>query len=539
MTSTPPNNLSLQHTDQGSDVQTFEEPVPDTLVQTPMEAPAESQTFQDDAAGKDDVFSGLFDLTSTRFFHNDIRPDGLTSDERIKLIQVSRRFAVLDWISKQSIRLYTDFALGSGVSVQIGKKEDKKAQDVIDAFMSELSNAKHLSPVGMRKNSDRLLIDGNWFIVLQQVEIGEIKIRNIDTLDITKIITNPVDKDEVWFYQRETFAGGNINKKRVKRLYRDISIADKDLSELLVPDKTPDGKEKTDAAGKTVMVPWTKPNDAILMEDSVVHHVSINSTGIWGNPILTTSMNWSREFRRFMESRIAIQQHRASIVRKETVKGGKAIIDQRKNLLNSSLSTSNSRETNPPSAPGGTWIGSQGIDFENVEQKTAAQDAKIDADLLLMVAGVATGIFPQWYGVESQRLATQRSIEAPMLKAFRNYQQVFASALTTVFNYVLNRNKIEVDKIDLDFPPMMEKERKELLETIEIFVRVFPQFATSTELQSLAVATVGLNNPEDIVEEANKAAPQTSQDDMGEPSLARDAVNALKKFAEKEDLINA
>lgn len=484
-------------------------PKPTEDAQMFSESPA--TTFEETSIDATSLFShnsgGLSGTWATNLLKDQTTADGgLNDQERRKAIKLSRRLAVLDPLGRQALRLFDNHALGSGVSVQVGDKTKKglspEQQTLVD-FMIEPSNAKHMSAVGQRKASQRLQTDGNWFAVLQNTGSEGVKIRRIDPLEVTEIISNPVDRDDVWFYKRESTSSKG---KLIIRFYQDISIRDRTFESLLVPVTNEKGELEKDESGKAKMAPFELPAEdgGFLVEGAFVVHTTIDSTGQWGNPRLTTMMVWSHQFSRFMSSRIALQQARVRVAVDEKVTGSKELTAARAAGLRSSLTATNARESNPPPADASTFVHNEGLERTPVDQKTSAPDAKIDGDMLLMMVGIAVGIFPQFFGLEAQRLQTQRSIVGPMMKEFRNYQQILASAYEIIFQYVLEVNGFEDAQIDIDFPPIEERERKKQIEMIKILLEEFPQFRASEELQGLALATVGLNNTEQIIRDAPK-----------------------------------
>lgn len=435
--------------------------------------------------------------------HNGHRIDGLTHSEWRKIVIAARRFAIMDPICRQTIRLYTDHALGNGVTFQVAsdnKNKREKAKSVVAEFLADPTNQRQLSTTGQRKNSDRLGIDGNWYVALHETnQKPKVKIRRLDTLQITEHVTNPKDVDDVWFYLRETVGKGGITT--TKRLYPDISKHGTDLNELKV-------KDPDDPTGETKIpyLEWAATKEIKLVENVWVYHASWNSTEQRGNPTITTQMIWSKQFRRFTESRIALQQARTQLVREEILEGGAAAVQARQRALQSSITATHPRENNPANIPGGTAIHNEGYTLKNIEQKTAAPDAKIDGDMLMQVSTLGASMFPQYYGQESYRLATQRSIESPMMKAFKAFQKTLGDTFEAIIQFVFKIENVPEDQrvVDLDFPEIVDKARPEQMEMLKKHLELFPQDAQSDEVRSFSLSLVGLNNPEQIIEEVGE-----------------------------------
>ena len=124
--------------------------------------------------------------------------DIITDQSRILNLKLSRLYAVKDPLGKQSIRLWTDYTFGTGITWQ---SENEKAVNVLKPFWNAPANQSVLSARGQRRSSDKVLIDGEMFFA---IFLGtESTIRTIDPLEIIEIITNPEDREDVKYYKRQ------------------------------------------------------------------------------------------------------------------------------------------------------------------------------------------------------------------------------------------------------------------------------------------------------------------------------------------------
>ncbi len=438
---------------------------------------------------------------------------GMTDKERRKNIRLSRKFAALDPLVGQAINLYTTHAVGLGFTVQV-TSEDKalaeRAQELIDIFSKEPTNIKHMSPIGQRKNSDRLAADGNWFVTLRDLGGGKgVRIRRIDTLQVESIINNPLDSDEVWFYVREF----SIDGKTVKILYKDISIKDTPDADLLVPVFDTNKKIVKDQDGKIEKRPFDINEDVTgdaSIEDGVfMIHGSVFSTGVWGNPLAAASLVWAKTFRTTMEDRVTLRKERARYAWKDIINGGKAVIDAARAALKSSMTAFDSRETNPPPPTGSTRMENEGRTLEPVKSNSDAPDAEIDLRAILQMFCIGVHLMPQLFGTESRRRETQQAIEGPTLRVFASYQQVLASIYEEIFAFVLVSAGIDMEKvkIELTFPPIKERERPATIEMLDQITNTWPEFIESEDVKALALTTAGLKKAETIIEETKDLRP--------------------------------
>jgi hypothetical protein len=111
-----------------------------------------------------------------------------------------------------------------------------------------------------------------------------VRVRIIDTLEIVKIVTNPDDNDEPWYYHR-TWANGA--GEMMERLYPDINY---------VPTNKPSNING-------ITVDWTK----------AVHHSYTNKIGEWGTPSFLAALPWAKSYEQFLENRATLYAAYATI----------------------------------------------------------------------------------------------------------------------------------------------------------------------------------------------------------------------------------
>jgi len=108
---------------------------------------------------------------------------------RIKLVEQARRYWHLDPLCKHAVRLWTDYALGTGLGFQC---RDAAVQKTIRSFWSLPSNKQAFSAQGQRKSSHRLLIDGEIFFALAG-KSPELIVRRVDPTEIVRFLCDPED----------------------------------------------------------------------------------------------------------------------------------------------------------------------------------------------------------------------------------------------------------------------------------------------------------------------------------------------------------
>src|ERR1700688_778 len=318
----------------------------------------------------------------------------LDAQTRTTLVAKARLYWLRDPLMKQAVRLWTDYALGSGVSLN---SKDPAIKKRLDAFTSNRRNSSLLNSEGQRRSSKKLLVDGELFFPIFDAT-GQEKndpkiIRRIDCLQITDIICDPDDEEHVLGYRRLTAQDKVL-------YYRDWRNDDDD-----------------DALLRDQNDPSTKSKIGNKVEgDCSVYHLPFDTLLKRGNGLLSCNLDWSKEHRRFMEARVAITQALAKFAWKGKVKGGQGIINQLQNKLQSTYAQAGMTmvERHPQTAPGGTWLENAGVDLTPMPRASGAGDAKGDGDQLKLMVCAGTNIMLHYFGDPSTgNLATADAMELP------------------------------------------------------------------------------------------------------------------------------
>lgn len=410
---------------------------------------------------------------------------GATSGEfnpamRVQAVKQARLYWFRDPLAKQSVRLWTDYSVGSGMVV---KSDDDAVQEKLDAFMHDSRNRVMLSPEGQRTCSKRTLVDGEIFLTMNETSSEQPwVIRKVDTLQITEFISDPEDEDTILAYRREVPQKGRSAKVM---FYRDWAATDEQIADSL-PAKTDDGKVIT------------------LEAHVLMFHVPFDKFMQRGNSLLSTVVDWSREHRRFMEARVALTQALSKFAWKMVAKGGQGAVDKIVNKIQSSMTTSGSRmpERNPPPAAGSTYVGNAAADLQAMPRTTGASDAHEDGNALKLMHCAGTGIMLHYMGDPSTgNLASTTSMELPMLKQFGAYQVQWANVWLDVFSIVLGEEPGTMLKkavVDVDYPPIIERDIDKLATAVTQFTTAFPEIKVD-EVIKMVLTALGINNVEDVM----------------------------------------
>ncbi|KKN38864.1 hypothetical protein LCGC14_0749190 [marine sediment metagenome] len=409
----------------------------------------------------------------------------LTDQERILNLKLSRLYYTKDPLGAQAVRLWTDYTFGPGMT---WKAKDDAAQKVLTVFWNSLANQPVLSVRGQRKSSDKNLVDGEIFFAIFLGAKGQATLRRIDPLEITEIITDPDDVENVLYYKR-------VWSDRLAVLHTTFYRSTTNIK----------AEPTKDISGSTV-----KHTD-----DALVYHLTFRTITQRGNPLLLPALDWIKQYRRFLASRIAIMLALARFAWKTKVKGGQETVDAIK-------AQTDDKEINA----GSQLLENMGSDTQPIRTNSGARNAYEDGRQIKLQVAAAVGIPEQYFGdISIGNLATAKTVELPMMKMFQSYQAVWADTYRDIFQLVMAHNKIPPDKwyVDIDFPAIAPADVAQAATAILQVLQVMPELAVSDDVMQIALMTLGIDDPAEVLEQLAKEA-------KAHPEIA--LTKALKEFRE-------
>ena len=410
--------------------------------------------------------------------------DVISGAERITNLKLSRLYSTKDPMGKQSIRLWTDYTFGTGMT---SHSDEDATEKVRKAFWDSKANQNILSARGQRKSSNKLLIDGEVFFA---IFLGpESRIRWIDPLEITEIITDSDDKENVKFYKR---SWSDAQGKPRTEYYPSVN--------------NPKNEGDKDADGKEVKAGSDAP---------LVYHLTYNTISQRGNPLLLPALTWMKYLTKQISSYIAVDIAQGKFVLRSKVKGGQAAVDAIK-----------AKTEGKEVAAGSTLLENMGVDTTSFKIDARAQNAYAGARLTKLQIAAAVGIPEQYFGdISIGNLATAKTVELPMMKMFQSYQKVWEDTYKDINEVVFTHNSISEDKqyVDMDFPKIAPEDVASAAQAIVGILQVMPELGNSDDVKQIALMTLGVNDPAEVLDELGKT-------EESDPSIK--LAKALKAFRE-------
>lgn len=402
----------------------------------------------------------------------------ITEMSRIEAVQTSRLYFTKDPLAKQSIRLWTDYTFGTGMT---WATEDEKARSALDNYWNSKENQSVLSSRGQRRSSDKLLVEGEVYFALF-LGNKQVRVRLIEPLEITEIVTDPDDRDNERYYRREWTDAQN-----------------KGHDDYYCSHLNRKNEGCKNASGKVIKATENAKN-------VLVYHLPYNTIGQRGMPLLLPALDWIKQYRRFLASRVAIMLALARFAWKSKVQGGAAAVASNKTKLD-----------DQEIKAGSVAIENMSSDLQPIRTDSNARNAYDDGRMLRLQLCAAVGIPEQYFGdISSGNLATAKTVELPMMKMFQSYQTIWRDAFKDMDEIVLENAGVDKDvPIDRDFPSIAPEDAVAVATALVAVITALPDLAGIDDVMQVALMSLGITNTAEVLEkikvEKGKAEMQPKQ----------------------------
>lgn len=348
-------------------------------------------------------------------------------EDIIRFIDMTRAAYLLNPLIRHAVDVQANYVFGQAVSMRATPTDE--VNQVLQAWWDDRQNKKVLtSPQALWRREVQLRTEANLFLVhFTNFITGEVIVRAFPPEEFIRggVIHNPDDKDEPWFYhrvwtQREfdpSTGTYSTEAKPQEGYYPDI-------------DYDPGIKVET-INGKPVF--WESP----------VRHVKTgNIEGqTFGIPEILPALAWARAVKLDLEDYATIRRALSRFAWKMQVRGGKASVAQAKSKLESALSTTTGRDSNPAPSAGSVAIGTEDKDLQPIRLAGTTLNPEEGRRLWLMVSA-GTGI-PETIlsgNADVGNLATARTLDRPTELQMANRQGLWEDILREEGMYVLRQS---------------------------------------------------------------------------------------------------
>lgn len=401
-----------------------------------------------------------------------------------KIAAMARVYWLKNPLVKRAVATQANYVFGQGVDVVAA---DEDVQTVVDAFMEDSKNRAELTgEQAMLTKETELQVTSNLFFTFFTDPLnGATRVRTIPLSEITRIIYNPDDSKEPWYYYRQwqqPKEAGSQKYEMHQAMYPDINYMPKG------------GLPK-------------HFNGIEVMALNPVYHVKTNclSDMEYGVSEIYAAIDWAKAYKDFLEDWYTIVKSLSKFAWKATSKSGATGMAQAKQVLEGAINSgSNPMNSDLPGQAAQVWMSSDNFDLAPMP-KSGATVAVDDGRRALLMVCAATGIYEHYFGDPSTgNLATAKAMEQPMLLMFQERQELWTDVFNTILGYVINQSALKpggklrgvmsfndygesyVDmgdtdrSVDVKFPPILQEDVNERIDAIVKSVTLSGQTPANT-----------------------------------------------------------
>ena len=401
-----------------------------------------------------------------------------------KIAAMARVYWLKNPLVKRAVATQANYVFGQGVDVVA---VDEDVQTVVDAFMEDSKNRAELTgEQAMLTKETELQVTSNLFFTFFTDPLnGATRVRTIPLSEIVRIIYNPDDSKEPWYYYRQwqqPKEAGSQKYEMHQAMYPDINYMPKG------------GLPK-------------HFNGIEVMALNPVYHVKTNclSDMEYGVSEIYAAIDWAKAYKDFLEDWYTIVKSLSKFAWKATSKSGATGMAQAKQVLEGAINGgSNPMNSDLPGQAAQVWMSSDNFDLAPMP-KSGATVAVDDGRRALLMVCAATGIYEHYFGDPSTgNLATAKAMEQPMLLMFQERQELWTDVFNTILGYVINQSALKpggklrgvmsfndygesyVDmgdtdrSVDVKFPPILQEDVNERIDAIVKSVTLSGQTPANT-----------------------------------------------------------
>jgi hypothetical protein len=340
-------------------------------------------------------------------------------------------------LGKRIVKLIPQFVLGRGVSCRVNHQAGQAAWD---AF----SNANKL-PLKSKTLLRELVTYGELFIRYFRLAEG-LTFRSLDPSTIWDIITEPDDIETVRFYHQQyvlanTIVAPGIESVPATLIIRQIPAAD-------------------------------------------IDHYKINalSTEKRGRSELYAVLGYLQRFRDFANDRVVLNRMRAMFALDVQVTGGPA-----------EVAAAEEQFQTPPDT-GSVLVHNQNVEVEFKNANNNANEAKTDADMLLRIIAIGSGVSEQFLGASSASTRAGALIQTePDVKNFEDYQEIVEYVYHDMYARALGHAKVSVPTttpFEVTFPSIASEDRSTKLKDLAMMEAM--DWITKSRSATMAAKEMGV-----------------------------------------------
>jgi len=312
-----------------------------------------------------------------------------------KMTNRSRVMYLVNPLIHRAVSIQELYVWGSGVSI---KGDDASVDEVVQAFFTDQRNQTVIGESWDEREREQR-IDGNTFLVFfVNKSNGTARVRLLPFHQVERIIFNPEDATEPWYYVREPSPGVSV------MMDGGIDPGQQSFDPVLYPDIDYD--------------PIIKPSEIdgrkVHWDTRVMHIKTGGLSGMtFGMPELFSAMNWSTAYTRVLENFAKMLAAYARYAMKITGTAGKKGIAAAKSKLGPTVPAEGAPDPRRSSATANWFVGSGMTDIAPI--KTAGSTTAPDEARAIRSMVAAGSDTPEHFFGDSDigNFATSSTLDRP------------------------------------------------------------------------------------------------------------------------------
>ncbi|MFG1659067.1 hypothetical protein ACGFIY_21295 [Micromonospora chersina] len=345
-------------------------------------------------------------------------PEGL-----VRLRAICKLYSIKSPLIRRGLNLRSAYVWGRGVEITAranGRQPgEQDVQKVVNDFLTDPANQRAFTGAEARDRLEHAFgTDGELFAVLfTRPTTGQVQVRTIPADQVVRVISNPEDRTEPWYYHRrwirETLdpETGHVSHQTLEAYYPAV-------------DYRPATRPRQIGGRK---VHW----------DSPVLHIAVNRPDGWdrGIPDAYAAIDWAKAYKEFLEDWARLMRALSRYAWKATTPGRKA------NAVKARVAQGPGRDpsTGEPQHAGATAVLPPDVQLEAISKSGATIDADSGRPLATMVASaldVPVTMLLADPGQTGAR-AVAETLDQPTELAMGQRRDLWAAAYQRILLYVI------------------------------------------------------------------------------------------------------
>lgn len=423
-----------------------------------------------------------------------------------KMMHLSRMMFLKNPLIKNGPLIQAHYVWGQGCSFSSANDD---VNDLITAWLTDRQNHMELTGHVARVLKEiELKITGNIFLALFVNEsTGWTRVASIYQDEIDKIICNPENANEPWFYHRiwtevNPFSSTPSQTKEKRAWY-------------------PDWRYKYSPG---YVNPGKILNDDVIENEVPICHIKAGHLpGMkFGVPEVYAALDWARAVKDDLEDYATTKRALATFAWKLTTKGGKQAVAQGRKKFDTTLAAGGGAEMehNPPPVKGAMWIQAEGAGDLTPIRTAGMTPSPEDGQRLWLMVCAAMGI-PETMlsgNADIGNYATSKTLDRPTELQMENRREFWADIYHDLFDFLIDR-VVEAPN------GVLTGTTQENKYTGDPEIVLSPKSGTGTV--STREADVSATEPEDETDDGDDPADRTVHIDFP-PILEHDILETVK-----------